>query len=108
MNMVNDAKLKLDNLIEDLNGKLVNHFKMKEEALLNQYKEELVEQQKKLNELKNNTNEEQIKAKMLQRKSELEKERNHLIQTNMFFSKKCEQYKQNYSHLVQEAQDLQR
>lgn len=51
-----EAKKKLDNLIEDLNDKLVNHFKMKEEALLNQYKKELVEQQKKLNELKNTTN----------------------------------------------------
>lgn len=53
---VMEAKKKLDNLIEDLNDKLVNHFKMKEEALLNQYKKELVEQQKKLNELKNTTN----------------------------------------------------
>lgn len=56
LNQVNDAKQKLDNLIEDLNDKLVHHFRMKEEALLNQYKEELVEQQRQLNELKNNTN----------------------------------------------------
>lgn len=70
---VTEAKAKLDNLIEGLNDKLVHHFKLKEEALLNQYKHELVEQQKLLNELKNNTNEQQIKQKMLERKAELEK-----------------------------------
>lgn len=51
-----DAKQKLDHMIQDLNDKLVTHFKMKEQALLDQYKKELVEQQKKLNELKNTTN----------------------------------------------------
>lgn len=43
-----DAKNKLDVLIDDLNTKLVTHFKQKEEALLNQYKQELIQQQKKL------------------------------------------------------------
>ena len=46
---VSEAKNKLDNLIEDLNDKLMDHFKKKEQALLNQYTEELVEQQKILN-----------------------------------------------------------
>lgn len=105
---VMEAKKKLDHLIEELNGKLVQHFKMKEEALLNQYKKELVEQQKKLNELKNTTNEEQIRSKMLERKAELEKERNHLIEKNMFYSQKCEQYKQTYTKLVQESKDLEK
>ncbi len=56
-----------------------------------------------MNELKSKTNEEQIKAKMLERKKELERERHHLIQTNIFFSSKCEEYKKKLADLISEG-----
>lgn len=37
---------------------------------------------------------------MIERKKELEKERFELIQTNMFFSNKCEDYKKKLALLV--------
>jgi hypothetical protein len=37
---------------------------------------------------------------MLERKKELEKERHELIQTNMFFSNKCEDYKKKLTDLI--------
>ena len=60
--------------------------------------------QKELNELKSNTNEQQIKARMMERKKELERERHELIQTNIFFSSKCENYKQQLSQVISEGQ----
>jgi hypothetical protein len=53
-----EAKYKLDDLINELNDKLLEHYKVKEQALLNKYKQELIDQQKALNDLKNTTNEE--------------------------------------------------
>jgi hypothetical protein len=40
---------------------------------------------------------------MIERKKELEKERFELIQTNMFFSNKCEDYKRKLALLVAEG-----
>lgn len=79
------------------------HFSNKEQALIDQYKNELIEAQKELNELKSTTNEEQIKNRMLERKKELERERHHLIQTNIFFSAKCEEYKKKLAELIAEG-----
>ena len=75
---------------------------------MEQYKTELIDAQKELNELKSTTNEEEIKNKMLERKKELERERHQLIQTNIFFSSKCEDYKKKLSDLVAEGKELER
>lgn len=88
--------------------KLHEHFHKKEAELIEEYKEELVRAQKELNELKSNTNEEQIKNKMIERKKELEKERYELIETNMFFSSKCEDYKRKLALLVAEGKELEK
>lgn len=53
--------------------------------------------------MKSTTNEEQIKNRMLERKKELERERHHLIQTNIFFSAKCEEYKKKLAELIAEG-----
>ena len=45
---------------------------------------------------------------MLERKKELERERHQLIQTNIFFSSKCEDYKKKLSDLVAEGKELER
>lgn len=37
---------------------------------------------------------------MLERKKQLERERHQLIQTNIFFSTKCEEYKKKLADLV--------
>lgn len=45
---------------------------------------------------------------MVERKKELEKERHELIQTNIFFSNKCEEYKQKLSLLLSEGKELEK
>jgi hypothetical protein len=45
---------------------------------------------------------------MIERKKELEKERFELIQTNMFFSNKCEDYKRKLALLVAEGKELEK
>lgn len=108
MDRIQQTKASLDQVIEELNGKLHQHFHNKEQELIEQYKKELIEAQRELTELKSTTNEEQIKNKMLERKKELERERHELIQTNMFFSAKCEDYKKKLADLVAEGKELER
>lgn len=45
---------------------------------------------------------------MIERKKELEKERYELIETNMFFSSKCEDYKRKLALLVAEGKELEK
>jgi hypothetical protein len=45
---------------------------------------------------------------MLERKKQLERERHQLIQTNIFFSSKCEEYKKKLADLVAEGKELER
>jgi len=45
---------------------------------------------------------------MLERKKQLERERHELIQTNMFFSSKCEDYKKKLADLITEGKELER
>lgn len=65
---IQQTKAALDETIQQLNNKLHEHFSQKEQALIEQYKQELIEAQRELNELKTTTNQEQIKNKMLERK----------------------------------------
>ena len=44
----------------------------------------------------------------MERKKELERERHQLIQTNIFFSSKCEEYKKKLADLVAEGKELER
>ena len=49
MDNIVQTKAVLDETIQQLNLKLHEHFQSKEQALLEQYKQELVEAQKELN-----------------------------------------------------------
>ena len=45
---------------------------------------------------------------MMERKKQLERERHELIQTNIFFSSKCEHYKTQLAQAISEGQELER
>lgn len=49
MDRIESTRGKLDELIEELNGKLFSHFHRKEQELLEEYKQELIAAQKELN-----------------------------------------------------------
>lgn len=102
-----DKYEKIQTVIEDLNGKLMEMFHRKEQHLLEEYKKEMFRAQNELNELRDNTNEEELKKKMIEKKEQLQKEREQFLQASIFFSNKCEQFKQKLARVVSDTRDLQ-
>lgn len=91
---------KIQDVIEDLNSRLLDMFHRKEDKLVQEYKDEMFKAQNELNELRDNTNEEELKRKMIEKKEQLQKEREEFLQASIFFSNKCENFKQKLSSVV--------
>lgn len=81
-------------------------FHRKELELLEEYKREMFRAQNELNELRDNTNEEELRRKMIEKKEQLQKERETFLQASIQFSNRCEVFKHKLQRVVGETRDL--
>lgn len=74
--------------------------------MLEEYRAELIDLQNQLTKLKLSTNEEGLKQRLADKKEQLGKERAQLLELSMFFSGKCEVFKQKLAKVVHVNNDL--
>jgi hypothetical protein len=68
-------------------------FKRREAELLANYKKEMIKAQRQLKELSESTSENELRRRMVQKKEELEQERQIYIKQSIEFSDKCKDLK---------------
>jgi exosome complex protein LRP1 len=72
-----------------MNNNVLKIFKKKEEQLLGNYKEEMDHAQEQVRQLSELTSDTQLKKKVQQKKEEVEKERQKILQSSLEFSNQC-------------------
>lgn len=92
--------------IDDLNGKLIGLFKKKEDDLCNMYKREMTKAQKRLRELQECTSEAELNKRKIEKKEKLQKERQKFLETSIFFSNQCKEFKDTLTKVVNTTKDL--
>ncbi|KAL4473732.1 hypothetical protein ABPG74_022596 [Tetrahymena malaccensis] len=92
--------------IEELNQKLIGLFKKKEDDLCNMYKREMTKAQKRLRELQECTSEQELNKRKIEKKEKLQRERQKFLETSIYFSNQCKEFKNTLTKVVNTTKDL--
>eukprot|EP00825_Cyclidium_porcatum_P042174 TRINITY_DN5708_c0_g1_i1.p1 TRINITY_DN5708_c0_g1~~TRINITY_DN5708_c0_g1_i1.p1 ORF type:complete len:580 (+),score=140.14 TRINITY_DN5708_c0_g1_i1:2-1741(+) len=92
--------------IEEINQNLLELFRKKEKELQDMYKNEMYKAQQQLQKLSESTSEQELKKRMIEKKEKLQKERQKFLESSIYFSNKCKEFKTILNNVVNTAKDL--